>query len=48
MHDELTRVDIRKMQAELDYRKSEITPKLKEQLKIMAQQMVNLAQTTRE
>ena len=33
MHDELTRVDIRKMQEEIDYRKSEITPKLKEQLK---------------
>lgn len=33
MHDELTKVDIRKMQEEIDYRKSEITPKLKEQLK---------------
>ena len=33
MHDELTKVDIRKMQEEIDYRKCEITPKLKEQLK---------------
>ncbi len=33
MHDELTAVDIRKMQEEIDYRTSEITPKLKEQLK---------------
>ena len=33
MHDELTKVDIRKMQEEIDHRKSEITPKLKEQLK---------------
>jgi len=33
MHDELTAVDIKKMQEEIDYRKSEITPKLKEQLK---------------
>ncbi|MGM9653284.1 MAG: GreA/GreB family elongation factor [Eubacteriales bacterium] len=33
MHDELTEVDIRKMQEEIDYRKSEVTPKLKEQLK---------------
>ena len=33
MHDELTKVDIRKMQEEIDYRKSEVTPKLKEQLK---------------
>lgn len=33
MHDELTAVDIRKMQEEIDYRTSQITPKLKEQLK---------------
>ena len=33
MHDELTKVDIRKMQEEIDYRKREVTPKLKEQLK---------------
>ncbi len=33
MHDELTAVDIRKMQEEIDYRTREITPKLKEQLK---------------
>lgn len=33
MHDELTAVDIKKMQEEIDYRKSEVTPKLKEQLK---------------
>lgn len=33
MHDELTAVDIRKMQDEIDYRTREITPKLKEQLK---------------
>ena len=33
MHDELTAVDIRKMQEEIDYRTSEVTPKLKEQLK---------------
>ena len=33
MHDELTAVDIKKMQEEIDYRKREITPKLKEQLK---------------
>ena len=33
MHDELTEVDIRKMQEEIDYRKREVTPKLKEQLK---------------
>ena len=33
MHDELTAVDIRKMQEEIDYRTSQITPTLKEQLK---------------
>lgn len=33
VHDELTEVDIRKMQEEIDYRKSSVTPKLKEQLK---------------
>lgn len=33
MHDELTAVDIKKMQEEIDYRKSQVTPKLKEQLK---------------
>ena len=33
MHDELTAVDIRKMQEEIDYRTREVTPKLKEQLK---------------
>lgn len=33
MHDELTAVDIRKMQEEIDYRTSQVTPKLKEQLK---------------
>lgn len=33
MHDELTRVDIKKMQEEIDYRKFELMPKLKEELK---------------
>ena len=33
MHDELTAVDIKKMQEEIDYRKSQVTPRLKEQLK---------------
>ena len=33
MHDELTSVDIKKMQEEIDYRKYELTPQLKETLK---------------
>lgn len=33
MHDELTAVDIKKMQEEIDQRKREVTPRLKEQLK---------------
>ena len=33
MHDELTAVDIRKMQEEIDYRTAHVTPSLKEQLK---------------
>ena len=33
MHDELTRVDIKKMQEEIDYRKFELMPKLKEDLR---------------
>ena len=33
MHDELTEVDIKKMQEEIAYRKSVLTPKLKEDLK---------------
>ncbi|MBQ0010953.1 MAG: transcription elongation factor GreA [Ruminococcus sp.] len=33
MHDELTKVDIKKMQEEIDYRKTELLPKLKERLK---------------
>lgn len=32
MHDELTKVDIKKMQEEIDYRVKELTPKLKEEL----------------
>ena len=32
MHDELTKVDIKKMQDEIDYRKNVLTPKLKEEL----------------
>ena len=33
MHDELTKVDIRKMQEEINYRKFELMPKLKEDLR---------------
>ena len=33
MHDELTRVDIKKMQEEINYRKFELMPKLKEELR---------------
>lgn len=33
MHDELTREDIRKMQAELDYRRNELMPELIEEVK---------------
>lgn len=33
MHDELTKVDIKKMQEEIDYRKKVLMPKLKEELK---------------
>lgn len=33
MHDELTKVDIKKMQEEIDYRKFTLMPKLKEALK---------------
>ena len=32
MHDELTKVDIKKMQEEIDYRVNVLTPKLKEEL----------------
>ena len=32
MHDELTKVDIKKMQEEIDYRINVLTPKLKEEL----------------
>ena len=34
MHDELTRVDIRKMQEELDYRMNELRPKLIEDVQV--------------
>ena len=38
MHDELTKVDIKKMQEEIDYRINVLTPKLKEELsKALAQ-----------
>ncbi len=33
MHDELTKVDIKKMQEEIEYRKNELGPKLKAELK---------------
>ena len=32
MHDELTKVDIKKMQEEIDYRINVLTPKLKDEL----------------
>ena len=34
MHDELTKVDIEKMQAEVEYRRNELRPKLIEEVKI--------------
>ncbi len=42
MHDELTAVDIKKMQEELEYRRIELRPKLIEDVK-NAREFVNLS-----